>query len=35
QEVNDYMHWYRTDRIKTTLGGLSPLEYRRRMGVAV
>lgn len=34
-EVEDYMHWYCKHRIKTTLGGLSPLDYRRRMGVAV
>lgn len=35
QEINDYMSWYCESRIKSTLGGLSPLEYRRRMGVAV
>ena len=29
------MHWYREERIKTTLGGLSPLDYRRSMGVTV
>lgn len=34
-EVDDYMHWYCKHRIKTTLGGLSPLDYRRSMGVAV
>lgn len=35
QAVDDYMHWYCERRIKSTLGGLSPLEYRRRIGVAV
>ncbi|MCR5694578.1 MAG: IS3 family transposase [Clostridia bacterium] len=35
QEIDDYMHWYCERRIKSTLGGLSPLDYRRRMGVAV
>lgn len=34
-EINRYMNWYRTDRIKLSLGGLSPLNYRRRMGVSV
>lgn len=35
REVNQYMNWYRDDRIKLSLGGLSPINYRRRMGVAV
>lgn len=35
QEVDDYMHWYCRDRIKLTLGGLSLLDYRRSIGVAV
>ena len=35
REVNQYMNWYRTDRIKLSLGGLSPIDYRRRMGVTV
>ena len=35
QEVNDYMQWYCRDRIKTTLGGLSPLDYRRSIGVCL
>ena len=33
--VDDYIHWYRTDRIKSTLGGLSPLQYRKELGVGV
>lgn len=35
QEVDDYMRWYREERIKATLGGLSPLDYRRSMCVTV
>ena len=35
QAINKYMIWYRTSRIKSTLGGFSPLEYRRRIGVGV
>lgn len=34
-ELKECIHWYRKDRIKLTLGGLSPLDYRRRIGVAV
>ncbi|MDO4327618.1 MAG: IS3 family transposase [bacterium] len=34
-EIDDYMHWYCKDRIKSTLGGLSPLDYRRSIGAAV
>ena len=35
QEIDSYIRWYRTDRIKSTLGGLSPLQYRKELGVAV
>lgn len=35
QEINRYMGWYCKDRIKSTLGGLSPLDYRRSIGIAV
>ena len=34
QIVNDYMEWYREKRIKVSLGGMSPLEYRRSLGMA-
>ena len=34
-EVDEYMHWYAEKRIKVSLGGLSPLEYRRKLGIAV
>ena len=33
--IDQYMNWYRTDRIKLSLGGLSLLNYRRRKGAAV
>ena len=29
-----YMQWYRDKRIKLSLGGLSPMEYRRSLGIA-
>ena len=35
QEINGYMRWYCKDRIKSTLGGLSPLDYRRSIGIEV
>ena len=35
QQLDDYLHWYCKDRIKSTLGGLSPLDYRRSIGVGV
>ena len=33
--VDEYMHWYAEKRVKMSLGGLSPLEYRRKLGIAV
>jgi transposase InsO family protein len=33
--VDEYMHWYAEKRVKVSLGGLSPLEYRRKLGLAV
>ena len=32
QELNAYIHWYNHKRIKLSLGGLSPLEYRHKIG---
>lgn len=32
-ELNEYMHWYNEERIKMSLGGMSPLEYRRSLGI--
>ena len=31
--LNDYLIWYREKRIKLSLGGLSPIEYRRSLGL--
>ena len=31
-EVNRYLDWYCNKRIKLSLGGLSPMEYRRKLG---
>ncbi|WP_337271293.1 IS3 family transposase, partial [Oryzifoliimicrobium ureilyticus] len=28
-----YIRWYNQHRIKISLGGLSPLEYRRNLGI--
>ncbi|MGX7235762.1 IS3 family transposase, partial [Enterococcus faecalis] len=28
----DYIHWYNNQRIKLSLGGLSPLQYRKKQG---
>ncbi|MDY3145743.1 MAG: IS3 family transposase, partial [Succinivibrionaceae bacterium] len=30
--VDKYLHWYVEKRNKTVLGGLSPLEYRKKLG---
>ena len=35
QILDNYLKWYCKDRIKSTLGGLSPLDYRRSIGVGV
>ncbi|WP_143139699.1 IS3 family transposase, partial [Enterococcus italicus] len=31
-QVDDYIHWYNNQRIKLSLGGLSPLQYRKKQG---
>ena len=33
-ELDDYIRWYNEVRIKESLGGLSPLRYRERLGLA-
>lgn len=33
QVIEDYMVWYRERRIKSSLGGMSPLEYRQNLGL--
>lgn len=30
----EYIHWYNEKRIKVSLGGLSPLAYRKSLGLA-
>ena len=35
QELDDNINWYNCKRIKMSLGGLSPIEYRQRLGCAV
>lgn len=32
--LNDYLIWYNEKRIKVSLGNMSPLEYRRSLGIA-
>ena len=29
EEVDTYIHWYNEKRIKMSLGGMSPLEFRK------
>ncbi|MFV0243269.1 MAG: IS3 family transposase [Lacrimispora sphenoides] len=31
--LNEYLSWYNETRIKTSLGNMSPLEYRRSLGL--
>lgn len=33
-QIEEYMVWYRDERIKLSLGGLSPAEFRSNMGVS-
>ena len=33
-ELDEYIHWYNTERISTTLGGLSPVQYRAQTTAA-
>lgn len=33
EELEAYMHWYAEDRIKLSLGGMSPLQYRKHLGL--
>lgn len=34
REVDSYIRWYNQHRIKLSLGGRSPLEYRQHLGIA-
>lgn len=31
--LDEYIHWYSEKRIKLSLGGMSPLQYRRSLGL--
>jgi transposase InsO family protein len=33
-KLDSYLHWYREKRIKMSLGGRSPTEYRQAVGYA-
>ena len=35
EELDEYINWYNCKRIKLSLCGLSPIEYRQRLGCAV
>lgn len=35
QQVNEYMIWYRATRIKVSLGGMNPAEFRIKIGLGV
>ena len=35
QELDDYINWYNCKRIKLSLGGLRPIEYRQHLRCAV
>ena len=32
--LDEYIHWYAEKRIKMSLGGLSPMAYRKQLGLA-
>ena len=32
-QLDEYLHWYSEERIKISLGGMSPIEYRRSLGL--
>ena len=31
--LDNYIHWYASGRIKMSLGAMSPMEYRRSLGL--
>jgi len=35
QALNSYIRWYNEKRIKISLGALSPVEYRRSLGITI
>ncbi|MTI95067.1 MAG: IS3 family transposase, partial [Firmicutes bacterium] len=34
-ELDGYLRWYNEERIKMSLGAMSPVAYRRSIGLAV
>jgi len=34
-ELDAYIRWYNEARIKISLGSMSPLEYRKSLGIAI
>lgn len=32
-QLDKYLHWYAEKRIKLSLGGLSPVQYRTQLGL--
>ena len=34
EKLDTYIHWYNEKRIKLSLGGMSPLQYRQSLGIA-
>lgn len=34
-KLDEYIHWYNETRIKISLGGMSPFQYRRSLGIAI
>lgn len=34
RQLDEYLRWFREKRIKVSLGGMSPMEYRRGLGLA-
>jgi putative transposase len=35
KELDEYLRWYAEKRIKLSPGGMSPLDYRRSLGLLV
>lgn len=35
QILDEYLNWYAQKRIKVSLGGLSPVEFRKRNGIHI
>ncbi|WP_417003816.1 IS3 family transposase, partial [Adlercreutzia equolifaciens] len=33
-ELDSYIRWYNEERIKLSLGGMSPVQYRKSLGLA-